>query len=84
MDSRIEMGRAIKPMEEVEKVCISDIDPTRVIRVGRNLNSEVRAVIIARKKENQDVLAWSHSDMTGIDRNIICNALNIYVNATPV
>ena len=28
-------------------------------------------------QENQDVFAWSHSDMVGISPNIISDALNI-------
>ena len=71
-------------MDEVEEVCISDSDPARVIQVGKNLPGDIRAAIIAQVEENQDLLAWSHSDMTGIDRNIICHALSIDPNATPV
>ncbi|XP_062104270.1 uncharacterized protein LOC133815447 [Humulus lupulus] len=78
LDTQIEANKALEPMEEVEEVCIDDTDQTKGIRVRGNLNSKVRAAIIARLKENQDVLAWSHSNMTGID------ALNIDENTTPV
>uniref|UniRef100_A0A803QQ68 Uncharacterized protein n=1 Tax=Cannabis sativa TaxID=3483 RepID=A0A803QQ68_CANSA len=71
-------------MEEVEEVSISDEDPTRTIRVGRNLPLSIRENIINTIRRNQDVLAWSYLDMTGIDRNTICHAFNIREDATPV
>ncbi|XP_062099896.1 uncharacterized protein LOC133805753 [Humulus lupulus] len=49
LDPRIEEDRALEPMEEIEEVCISDTNPTRVIRVGRNLNPEFRVAIVARE-----------------------------------
>ncbi|XP_062074917.1 uncharacterized protein LOC133778922 [Humulus lupulus] len=51
LDLRIGADKALEPMEEVEEVCISGSDSTRVIQVGRNLNLEVKAAIIARKQK---------------------------------
>ncbi|XP_062091811.1 uncharacterized protein LOC133797783 [Humulus lupulus] len=84
LDPRIGDDRALEPMDEIDEVCISDTDPTRIIQVRKSLPADVRAAIIAQVKENQDILAWSHSNMTGIDRNIIWHALSIDPNATPV
>ncbi|XP_062094005.1 uncharacterized protein LOC133800039 isoform X1 [Humulus lupulus] len=84
LDPRIGEDRVLKPMDEIEEVYISDTDPTRIIQVGKSLPADVRAAIIAQVKGNQDILAWSHSNMTGIDRNIICHTLSIDPNATPV
>ncbi|XP_062104153.1 uncharacterized protein LOC133815314 [Humulus lupulus] len=84
LDPWIGSDRKLEPTEEVEEVCISDNDQTRVIRVRRHLNSKVKAAIISWVKENQDVLAWSHSDMNRINCNFVCHTLNIDVNATPV
>ena len=62
LDLWIESDRALESMEKVEEVCISNTNQPKVIRIGRYLNPEVRAAIIARVKENQDVLALSHSN----------------------
>uniref|UniRef100_A0A803PUA2 Retrotransposon gag domain-containing protein n=1 Tax=Cannabis sativa TaxID=3483 RepID=A0A803PUA2_CANSA len=45
-------------MEEVEEVCIDDGDPTKVIRVGKDLPSTVKEKIISTVKENSDMLAY--------------------------
>uniref|UniRef100_A0A803PK56 Uncharacterized protein n=1 Tax=Cannabis sativa TaxID=3483 RepID=A0A803PK56_CANSA len=60
------MKREIELMEDMEEVGICE-NPTKSIRVGRNLPPAVKEIIINTVKRNQDVLAWSHSDMTGID-----------------
>ena len=47
LDPRVRENRALEPMDEIEEVCISDTDPTKLIQVGKNLNAKVRAAIIA-------------------------------------
>uniref|UniRef100_A0A803QHZ8 Retrotransposon gag domain-containing protein n=1 Tax=Cannabis sativa TaxID=3483 RepID=A0A803QHZ8_CANSA len=76
LDPRVGIERNLEPMEEAEEVSIYEEDPMRTIRVGRNLQS-IWEVVINTVRRNQDVLALSHSDMKGIDRNTIFNALNI-------
>uniref|UniRef100_A0A803QCD2 Uncharacterized protein n=1 Tax=Cannabis sativa TaxID=3483 RepID=A0A803QCD2_CANSA len=83
LDLRVGIERNMEQMEEVEEVSISEEEPTRTIRVGKNLPPVIREDVINTVKKNQDVLAWSHSDMTEIDRNTIFHALNIYKDATP-
>ena len=35
-------------------------------------------------KENIDVFAWNHEDMSGIDPNVITHRLNVYPSFKPV
>uniref|UniRef100_A0A803QHB1 Uncharacterized protein n=1 Tax=Cannabis sativa TaxID=3483 RepID=A0A803QHB1_CANSA len=84
LDPRVGMEHIMEPMEEVEEVCIDDEDPTKVIRVGKNLPPVVKEKIISTVKASSDVLAWSYSDMTGISPRVICHALNIDPKADPI
>lgn len=63
---------------------ISETNPTKIIQVGKNLPPTVKEKIMTTVKRNQDILAWSHANMTGIIPNIACHALNIDPNATPI
>ena len=44
----------------------------------------IREKIVATVRNNQDILAWCHADMTRINPNVACHALNIDPSATPV
>ena len=56
---------------------IDDCRPERTIKIGTSLSSETRAAIIACLRRNRDVFAWSHSDMKGIDPDLMCHRLNV-------
>uniref|UniRef100_A0A803QDQ8 Uncharacterized protein n=1 Tax=Cannabis sativa TaxID=3483 RepID=A0A803QDQ8_CANSA len=71
-------------MEEIEEVSNNEEDPTKTIRVGKNLPPAVREDVINTVRDNQDALGWSHSDMTRINQNTIFHALNIQKDVTPV
>ncbi|XP_062114712.1 uncharacterized protein LOC133825834 [Humulus lupulus] len=77
---RVHEERSIEPMEEAEEVTLDASLPDRKTKVGKNLKVEVREVLVSFLRENQDVFAWSHSDMTGIDPNIIWHVMNIDPN----
>uniref|UniRef100_A0A803PKQ9 Uncharacterized protein n=1 Tax=Cannabis sativa TaxID=3483 RepID=A0A803PKQ9_CANSA len=82
LDSRIKLEQNLELMGEIEEVSICKEDPTKTICVGKHLPPTMKENVINTVKENQDVLAWSHSNMTRIDRNTICHALNIDKDAT--
>ena len=84
LDPRVQEERSIEPIEEVEEVVLDTSTPDRKIKVGGSLNVEIREALVGFLRENQDVFAWSHSDMTGIDPNIICHALNVDPSFAPV
>lgn len=80
----------IEPMEEVEEVGICENDSTKIIQVGKNLPPAIRENIVATEnivaivKINQDILAWCHTHMMGINPNVVCHTLNIDASATPI
>ena len=67
----------VGPMEELEEVSIDENDPTRGVKVGKKLKLEVKPQLVEFLRRNQDVFAWSHEDMLGIDPSIIVHHLNI-------
>ena len=52
-------------------------DPVRKIKIGTSLSPETHEAIVACLRRNRDVFAWSHSDMKGIDPELMCHYLNI-------
>ena len=74
----IEEQRAIaKPVEELEEVNLDDAQPERTTRIGTLASWPVRQMLTTFLKDNQDVFAWSHEDMPGIDTSIIVHKLNV-------
>lgn len=53
-----------------------DSDGTKKILVGTLQTEEERARLLQFLSEHQDVFAWSHKDMPGIDPRIACHRLN--------
>uniref|UniRef100_A0A803NWG5 Reverse transcriptase domain-containing protein n=1 Tax=Cannabis sativa TaxID=3483 RepID=A0A803NWG5_CANSA len=84
LDSKIGIERVIEPLEDVKEVRIYEVDPTKIIKVGRNLHLSVKEKIVNTVRANQNVLAWSHFDMKGINSNTIFQALNIKEDAKPI
>ena len=73
-----------KPMEGLEEVLLDNSRPERTIRIGTLDSTLVRQAFIAFLKDNQDVFAWSHEDMTGIDPLIIVHKLNVSPSFPPI
>ena len=44
---------------------------TKTTRIGTTLNPEMRIKLIQFLKENLDVFAWSHGDMSGISPKVV-------------
>ena len=59
---------------------VDEHDPSRVLKIGSHLNHEIRDSLISFLKENLDVFAWSHTDMVGIDPEVMCRRLIINPN----
>ena len=77
--------RAIaKPVEELEEVNLDNARPERTTRIGTLASWLVRQVLMTFLKDNQDVFAWSHEDMLGIDPSIIVHKLNVSPSFPPV
>ena len=84
IDPRFGDNEEIGPIEDLQEVRLEEEDPTRVVKVGINLETTIKEALIAFLRKNQDVFAWSHKDMVGIDPNISCHHLNIDSHFSPV
>ena len=73
IDPRFGDTEEIGPIEDLEEVRLEEKDPTRVVKVGINLETTTKEVLIAILRKNQDVFAWLHQDMVGIDPDINCH-----------
>ena len=81
----IEEQQAIaESVEELEEVTLDESKPERTTKIGTLSNRTVRQVLTTFLKENQDVFAWSHEDMPGIDPSIIVHRLNVSPSSAPI
>ena len=58
-------------VEALETVTLDEDGITKMMRIETTLSPEMRTKLIQFLKENLDVFAWSHEDMTGISPKII-------------
>ena len=52
--------------------------------MGTLASQPIRQALAAFLKMNQDVFAWSHEDMPGIDPSIIVHRLNVNPASSPI
>ena len=70
--------------EDLVDLLVDDKEPSRVLKIGKNLLDVVREAISDFLGQNLDVFAWTYSDMEGIDPNVISHRLNINPSRKPV
>ena len=58
-------------VEALETVTLVEDEITKTTRIGTTLSPEMRTKLIQFLKENIDVFAWSHEDMSGISPKVI-------------
>ena len=56
----------------------------KVLKIGTALPASKKEKMISFLRANQDVFAWKHKDMPGIDRKIIQHRLNVNPECKPV
>ena len=66
-----------KPVERLEEVLLDDSKPDRTIKIGTLASLTVHLALTTFLKKNQDVFAWSHDDMPGIDPTVMVHRLNV-------
>ena len=71
-------------VEELEEVTLDDSRPERTTRMGTLASWLVHQVLMTFLRDNQDVFAWSHEDMSGIDPSIIVHRLNMSPPFSPI
>ncbi|KAL2230969.1 UNVERIFIED_CONTAM: Retrovirus-related Pol polyprotein from transposon [Sesamum indicum] len=73
----------LKPSEEYRAIQLATEDPSKTTRIGSSMNEGEMAMIDFLRK-NADMFAWSPSDFTGIDPEVIVHRLNVDPTARPV
>ena len=71
-------------MEALKVVELVEGQVTKTTRIGTTLSLEMRAKLFQFLKENLDVFAWNHKDMSGIAPEIIEHKLNVNPDKKPV
>ena len=71
-------------MEDLVDLPVADKNPSKVLKIGRNLSEEIQKMISEFLKHNLDVFAWAHLDMEGIDPSVISHRLNIDLSKKPI
>ena len=79
-----EQRTVAEPVEELEEVILDDSRPERTTRVGTLASWPVRQELTTFLRDNQDVFAWSHEDMLGIDPTIMIHKLNMSPSFSPI
>ena len=81
----IEEQRAIaEPIEELEEVTLDSSRPKWTTRIGTLASWPVCQTLIVFLRDNQDVFAWSHKDMSGINPSVIVHKLNMSPSFSPI
>ena len=70
--------------EELEEVRLDDTWPERTTKIGILASWPVRQTITTFLRNNQDVFAWSHEDMPGIDPSVMVHKLNVSPSFPPI
>ena len=66
-----------EPVEELEELTLDDSTPEWMTRVGTLASWPVSQELMAFLRDNQDVFAWSHENMLGINPSIMVHKLNV-------
>ena len=79
-----EQRTTAKLVEELEEITLDESRPERMTRMGTLASLPIRQALAAFLRMNQDVFAWSHEDMLGIDPSIIVHRLNVNPASSPI
>ena len=79
-----EQWTMVEPVERLEEVLLDNSRPKRTTRIGTLASSPVRQALTVFLRENQNVFAWSHKDMPGIDPSVMIHKLNVLPSFFPI
>ena len=79
-----EQRTAAKPVEELEETILDESRPERRTRMGTLASLLIRQDLIGFLRMNQDVFAWSHEEMPGINLSVIVHRLNVNLASSPI
>ena len=58
-------------VEALETMELVDGEPTKTVRVGMTMSTDMKKKLVQFLKENLDIFVWSHEDILGISTEII-------------
>ena len=73
-----------EPVEELEVVTLDESRLERTTRMGTLASQPIHQALASFLKMNQDMFAWSHDDMPGIDPLVIVHRLNVNPASSPI
>ena len=68
------------PIEDLVDFQVSDKEPSKVLKIGKNVPDGTREAISEFLRQNLDVFAWAHSDMERIDPSTMSHRLSVDPN----
>ena len=81
----IEEHRTVTTLvERLEEIHLNDSKLDQITRIGTLAGPTVRQALTTLLKDNQDVFAWSHEDMPGIDPSVMVHRLNVSPFSPPI
>ena len=75
---------AMEPVEKLEEILLDDSKLDQTTKIGTLANPMLRQALTAFLRSNQDVFAWSHEDMLGIDPSVLVHRLNLSPSFPPI
>ena len=79
-----EQRTTVEPAEDLEEISLDESRPEQTTRMGTLASPLIRQDLAAFLRMNQDVFAWSHEDMPGIDPSVIVHRLNVNPTSSPI
>ena len=73
-----------EPVERLEDILLDDSMNGRTMRIGTLASPTVCQALTTFLKDNQDVFAYSHEDMPGIDPSVMVHKLNMSLSFMPI
>ena len=74
----------VEPIEMLENIPLDESNPEKYTRVGASMKRTTKQDLVQFLKKRNDVFAWGHEDMPGINPRVITHSLNIYPSSKPV
>ena len=79
-----EQRTTAEPIKELEEISLDESRLERTTRMGMLATPLIRQDLAAFLRMNQDVFAWGHEDMPGIDPSVIVHRLNVNPASSPI
>lgn len=70
--------------EELEDLNVGTAEHPKMVRIGKNIESEFKEALKKLVTEFKDVFAWDYCDMKGIDPSFYQHKINLKTDAVPV